>query len=126
MSRVFVAGVFVILAAALSSFTPGTNHSLMNASSGAIVLDISSSRDKPITHFRLVPGYSVGFDGTFLHLRVRIASGKILLLSQSQLTQLHGGTVPEHGAWLVEDSGVRSVSRRDYNLAYRRFHKLWP
>src|ERR1700759_3036536 len=106
MSRILIFGAFVGLAATLTAMSPGTNHSLMNASSGPIVLDISSSRDKPITHFRLAPGYSVGFDGTFLHLRVRMASGRTLSLSQSQLTQLHGDAVPAYGAWLVEDSGV--------------------
>lgn len=98
----------------------------MNASSGAIVLDIYSSRDKPITHFRLAPGYSAGFNGVFSHLRVRLSSGKTLAFSEQQLAQLHGGSAPVNGAWLVEDSGVRCVSHRDYMLAYRRFHELWP
>ena len=126
MQRSLVFSVFIILGLALSGFTPGTDHNFMNASSGPIVLDIRSSHDKPITHFRLAPGYSVGFDGVFLHLRVRMASGTTLTFSERQLAQLYGGSVPARGTWLVEDSGVRSVSSRDYNLAYRRFYRLWP
>jgi hypothetical protein len=126
MSRPLGAVAFVVISIATTAFTPGTDHSLMNASSGPILLDIHSSRDKPITHFRLAPGYSVGFNGVFSSLRVRMASGKTLTLSEQQLTQLHSGATPANGAWLVEDSGVRCVSHRDYMLAYRRFHKLWP
>jgi hypothetical protein len=126
MPRLVIITIFLILGVTLSAFTPGHDNNLMNASSGPIVLEIRSSRDTPLTHYRLAPGYSVGFNGVFLHLRVRMASGKTLTCSERQLMQLHGGSVPARGAWLVEDSGVRSVSSRDYNLAYRRFHKLWP
>jgi hypothetical protein len=126
MPRGLQFSIFVILGVALSAFTPGTDHNLMNASSGPIVLDIRSSCDQSITHFRLTPGHSVGFNGVFQHLRVRMVSGKMLTFSERQLIELHGDSVPTRGDWLVEDSGVRSVSSRDYNLAYRRFHKLWP
>jgi hypothetical protein len=126
MRRLVVLLFFAALAQVANGFTPGTDHSLMNASSGPIVLDIRSSHGKPITHFRLVPGYSVGFDGVFTYLRVRFATGKTLTLPQQQLTQLHSGATPAEGAWVVENSGVRCVSHRDYMLAYRRFHKLWP
>jgi hypothetical protein len=126
MRRLFGAVALVSISIAATAFTPGTDHSLMNASSGPILLDIHSSRDKPITHFRLAPGYSVGFNGVFSSLCVQMVSGKKLALSEQQLTQLHSGATPANGAWLIEDSGVRCVSHRDYMLAYRRFHKLWP
>jgi hypothetical protein len=126
MARLVIIAAFLVVGLAFSGFTPGHASNVMNASSGVIVLDIRSSRDTPLSHYRLAPGYSVGFDGVFLHLRVRMASGKTLTFSERQLVQLHGGSVPARGAWLVDDSGVRSVSSRDYNLAYRRFHKLWP
>ena len=125
MWRLRVIITSLILAAALSAFTPGTDHDLMNASSGPIVLDIRSSGDKPITDLRLVPGYSVGFNGIFSYLRVRTSSGKTRVFSEQQITQLRG-RVPEKGLWLIEDSGLRCVAQRQYNLAYRRFHKLWP
>ena len=126
MSRLFTVFVLIVASAAATAFTPGTDHNVMNASSGPIVLDIHSSRDKPITHFQLAPGYSVGFNGVFSYLRVRTSGGKIITLSEQQLSQFHSGAVPANGAWLVQDSGVRCVSHRDYMLAYRRFHKLWP
>jgi hypothetical protein len=126
MRRLLVFIILAIVSAALSAFTPGTDHSLMNASSGPILLDIDSSRDKPITHLRLAPGYTIGFNGVFSYLRIRLATGKTLTFSEQQLSQLHSGATPANGAWLVEDSGVRCVSHRDYMLAYRRFHKLWP
>jgi hypothetical protein len=126
MRRLVILLIFAALASAANAFTPGRDHSLMNASSGLIVLDIRSSHGKPITHFRLVPGYSVGFDGVFSYLHIRFATGKTLTFSQQQLTKLHSAATPAEGAWVVEDSGVRCVSHRDYMLAYRRFHKLWP
>ena len=118
--------VFPILCAGSSAFTPGHDHGLMNASSGPIVLDIRSSGGKPIGHFRLAPGYSVGFNGVLSYLHVQMATGKTLTFSEQQLAKLHRGTKPISGSWLVEDSGVRCVSSRDYNLAYRRFHRQWP
>ena len=126
MRRLLVVITFAIISVAVSAFTPGTDHSLMNASAGPILLDIHSSRGKPITHFRLAPGYSVDFNGIFSYLRIRLATGKTLTFSEQQLSQLHSGTAPANGASLVDDSGVRCVSHRDYMLAYRRFHKLWP
>jgi hypothetical protein len=97
------------------AFTPGTDHNLMNATSGVVVLDIHSLRDKDITHYGLAPGYSVGFNGVFLRLRVRLHTGKIFSFTAEQLRQAHGGTMPSRGQWLVEDSGVRSVSSRGYH-----------
>jgi len=126
MWRLVVLLIFAALASVADAFTPGTDHSLLNASSEPIVLDIRSSHGKPLTHVRLVPGYSVGFDGVFSYLQVRFATGKTLSYSQHQLTQLHRSGTATDGAWVVEDSSVRFVSHRDYMLAYRRFHKLWP
>jgi len=126
MRRLLVLLILAALAGAANAFTPGTDHSLMNASSGPIVLDVRSSHGKPITQFRLVPGYSVDFDGVFSYFHVRFATGKTLTFSQQQLTQLHSGAMPANGAWVVEDSGIRCVSHRDYMLTYRRFHKLSP
>ncbi len=126
MPRLVIIAAFLTLGVALSAFTPGHDNHLMNASSGPIVLDIRSSHNTALTRYRLAPGYSVGFNGVFLHLRVRMAGGKTLTFSERQLTERHGGSVATRDAWLIEDSGLRSVSSRDYNLAYRRFHKLWP
>jgi hypothetical protein len=99
MPRGLQFSIFVILGVALSAFTPGNDHNLMNASSGPIVLDIRSSRDQPITHFRLSPGHSVGFNGVFQHLRVRMVSGKMLTFSERQLIELHGDSVPTRGGF---------------------------
>src|SRR5262245_4443499 len=126
MKRVLVAVVFTILGAAGTAFTPGTDQNIMNATSRPVSLDIHCSASKDIEHFGLAPGQSVGCDGVLLRLRFRTASGKTLTLDEQQLRRLHSGTVPKEGGWLIEDSGVRSVSSRDYMLAYRRFHKLWP
>jgi hypothetical protein len=126
MTRVLIIAALAVASAALTAFTPGADHNLMNASSGPIILDIRSSRDKVITHFRLAPGYTVSFNGVFSGLRIRMSDGKTLSFSERQLTRLHSDSTPANGAWLVQDSGVRSVSHTDYMLAYRRFHKLWP
>jgi hypothetical protein len=126
MKRLLVPIGLAMFTAAASAFTPGHDHSLMNASSGRIVLDIRSSGGKPISHYRLAPGYSVGFDGVFSYLRVQMPSGKSFIFSEQQLATLHGGTRPDSGAWLVDDSGVRCVSLRDYNRASRRFDHKWP
>src|SRR4029079_6974059 len=109
MPRGLQFSIFVILCVALSAFKAGNDHNLMNASSGPIVLDIRSSRDQPITHFRLSSGHSVDFNGVCAPDVVRMVSGKMLTFSERQLIQLHGASVPTRGGWLVEDSGVRSV-----------------
>jgi hypothetical protein len=107
------------------AFTPHTDHSLMNASSAAIVIDIHSSA-QDIRRFLAVPGGGITFDGIFLHLTVHTTSGRVLSFDSQQLRQLHGGTIPSSGGWLFEDSGLRLATSRQFMLAYRRFHKLWP
>jgi hypothetical protein len=107
------------------AFTQHTDHSLMNASSGTVLIDIHSSAQN-ITRFRAVPGSGLTFNGVFLRLTVHMASGKVRVFDTHQLQEIHSGTIPSNGAWLVEDSGVSSVSVRQFNLASRRFHKLWP
>src|SRR5207244_1135564 len=93
------------------AFTPRTDHSLMNASSDTIVVDIRSSA-QTITRFRALPGSGVTFDGTFWHLTVYMTSGKVLSLDSRQLRELRGGMTPSSGAWLVKGSAVRSISSR--------------
>jgi hypothetical protein len=108
------------------AFIPGSDQDIMNASSGFVVLDIHSSRGGDIVQSRLAPGYSIDFDGVLLRLRARLESGKVLSWSADELRRLHQGENASMRHWLLEDSGLRPVSLRDYMSAYRRFHKLWP
>src|SRR5438105_8443972 len=75
-----------------------SDHGILNASSGIIVLDVQSSGER-VSQFSLSPGDSFVFNGVFLRLKVRLHSGKILSFDSAQLRKLHGGTTPSEGRW---------------------------
>jgi hypothetical protein len=102
-----------------------SDHGILNATSGVIVLDVRSSAEH-ISNFKLSPGDSFVFNGAFLRLKVRLHSGKILSFDPAQLRKLHGGTTPSEGHWLVDSSGFHYVSLRDYMKAFGRMTKLRP
>jgi hypothetical protein len=123
---IYMAGFAMLASSAAFAFIPHTDHHIMNVTTGIVHVDLRSTGGPDITNSALAPGYGMNFSGTFLQARVRFPNGKVLSFGDKQLRQIHGGTVPVSGAWLIEDSGIRCVSSRDFNLAYRRFHKLWP
>jgi hypothetical protein len=61
-----------------------SDHGILNATSGVIVLDVRSSGEH-ISNFKLPPGDSFVFNGAFLRLKVRLHSGKILSFDSAQL-----------------------------------------
>jgi hypothetical protein len=102
-----------------------SDHGILNATSGAIVLDIRST-GQDISKFSLSPGESFVFNGVFLRLKVRLHNGKILYVDSAELRKLHGGTTPSDGRWLIDATGLRYVSLHEYMKAFERMTKVHP
>jgi hypothetical protein len=121
LHRIIVCAVFLAFAFNASAFTPGSDHYLFNASSGPIGIDIHTS-SQSIDHFGLAPGQSLGFNGEIISIQLRLASKPALRYTAVMLRELvaSSGASAKRGGWLIEDTGLRFVSERRFNLAHRR------
>ena len=65
----------------------------------------------------------IGFTPGDDHMFMNAGSGRVGLDIRS--TKQNASRI-SHGEWLTDDNGLRYVSQREANFAYRRFHKVWP
>ena len=100
---------------------PPPDHYLLNAASGVVVMDLRAAEF--IVDYKLEPGHSFIFSGIFTRFRVRMPNGHIYTYDDRRLKKLHGGTTPSKGYWLLQGTGLRSVSAHDYLAAFRRLQK---
>jgi len=112
-----VSALFLLFAFSALAFTPGADHSLLNASSSTIGIDIRASSQN-IDHFTLSPGQSLGIDGEIVSIRLRIGSKAVFRYDAALLQKIvaESGASPKRGGWLIEDAGLRFVPQRGIQL----------